>query len=101
MISEKELFTMFGDCVLVKPLQTEAPKGTLIRQNNVDDTSSHMGTVISVSSEITPTPNYGYGSTVLFDIFNCERVDYKDTTYYVAHSKDIFAVLGGNTSEKE
>lgn len=98
---DESRFTMFGDCVLIRPLQTEASKGTLIRQNEVDNTSSHMGTVVSVSDEITPKPNYAYGDTVLFDIFNTERVDYDNVTYYVAHSKDIFAVLGGKTNEKK
>lgn len=101
MISEKELFTMYGDCVLIRPVinKSEAKTTNLIRQNETDSSSSHFGVVISVSDEID-NANYKVDDTVIFDIYSAEKFVYNEQEYYIAHTKDIFAVMKGENDAK-
>lgn len=91
-MDERARFTMFGDCVLVKPIIKKKETSTLIRQNEADTSASHFGEVISVSSEITNS-NYDVGSIVIFDLYSAEQFVDGNIVYYIAHTKDIFAVM--------
>lgn len=97
MITEKERFTMNGDCILVKPVVKKEEKSNLIRQNEVDTSSSHFGIIISMSAEIDNV-NYKVDDTVIFDMYSAEKFIDGEQVYYIAHVKDILAVMKGENN---